>query len=453
MKSPHPSPPEREVPRGVPVAAPSGGPAPDAASSRTAGLPSGAGHDRRAAETGPVTGGGLPKRRKGALAGKFGSGPQGGATGTVPPADEGDGAVEGGDARPGQAGERVTVPRLTQFSSLGPRRGSTARGTASSVGPGAPRAAGPGRDGAGGAPREHGRAGGSGSGAGGTSAPAGAGRGASVRSLLGGRRRVLLIAAAVAGVALITGAVAGLSGSDGDASARSTTGTVYGPGNRPDVEDLLPDPAASASGSAAPGGPSRSTAPASPGTAKTDASPGAGGTGAAKDGGDPVQAPGGTAAGPAPSGGTAAGSPAGGSGGGPGGGSGAVAPGVRVRSHAVMSRCIDVAGGRGKDGSPLEIRDCSGAASQRWTFASDGTVRAMGLCMDAAGAQTSDGTTVQLANCNGGPAQRFRLNIRHDLVSRLAGKCVDIRDNQTADGSRLQLWSCAGTPNQKWSSG
>nr|ANO42346.1 peptidase, S1E (streptogrisin A) subfamily [Streptomyces sp. SAT1] len=116
-------------------------------------------------------------------------------------------------------------------------------------------------------------------------------------------------------------------------------------------------------------------------------------------------------------------------------------------------RCVGVVGGQGKDGAPLEIRDCSGAAAQKWTFAPDGTVRAMGLCMDAAGARTSNGTTVQLANCNGGPAQRFDLNIRHDLVSGLADKCVDVRDNQSGNGGRLQLWTCAGTPNQKWSSG
>ncbi|MGW5652642.1 ricin-type beta-trefoil lectin domain protein [Streptomyces humi] len=129
---------------------------------------------------------------------------------------------------------------------------------------------------------------------------------------------------------------------------------------------------------------------------------------------------------------------------------GSSSSGVMVFSHA-SHRCLTVAGGQGKDGSPLEIRDCSGSSAQKWTFASDGTIRAFGLCMDAAGASTANGTVVQLATCNGGPAQQFRLNVRQDLTSVLANKCVDVKDQQTANGTRLQLWSCAGTDNQKWS--
>lgn len=130
------------------------------------------------------------------------------------------------------------------------------------------------------------------------------------------------------------------------------------------------------------------------------------------------------------------------------GGSGS--KGVMVFSHA-SGRCLTVAGGKGIDGSPLEIRDCSGSSAQKWTFASDGTIRTFGLCMDAAGASTVNGTVVQLATCNGGPAQQFRLNVRQDLTSVLADKCVDVKDERTANGTRLQLWSCAGTDNQKWS--
>ncbi|MEU1268596.1 RICIN domain-containing protein [Streptomyces sp. NPDC005799] len=133
-----------------------------------------------------------------------------------------------------------------------------------------------------------------------------------------------------------------------------------------------------------------------------------------------------------------------------GGTSGSSGSGVMVFSHA-SGRCLSVAGGAGKDGSPLEIRDCSGSSAQKWTFASDGTIRAFGLCMDAAGASTANGTVVQLATCNGGPAQQFRLNVRQDLTSVLADKCVDVKNNGTTNGTRLQLWSCAGTDNQKWS--
>ncbi|WP_326555176.1 RICIN domain-containing protein [Micromonospora sp. NBC_01813] len=113
------------------------------------------------------------------------------------------------------------------------------------------------------------------------------------------------------------------------------------------------------------------------------------------------------------------------------------------------SKCIDVDGGRGRDGARLHIWDCIGVASQRWTF-QNGTVRTMGLCMDAAGGSMADGTPIQLANCNGGQAQRWTLNKAHDLVNTVTGRCIDVRDKGTANGTRLQLWACSGTGNQKW---
>jgi hypothetical protein len=112
-------------------------------------------------------------------------------------------------------------------------------------------------------------------------------------------------------------------------------------------------------------------------------------------------------------------------------------------------RCIDVPGKTAEDGERLQVRDCTGAPNQRWTFDSDGTVRALGLCMDLARAATADGTAVQVANCNGGDAQRFTLNAAGDLVGARAGKCVDVRD-RGGDGALLQIWRCEGQENQKW---
>ncbi|TFV33512.1 hypothetical protein E4K10_35610 [Streptomyces sp. T1317-0309] len=126
--------------------------------------------------------------------------------------------------------------------------------------------------------------------------------------------------------------------------------------------------------------------------------------------------------------------------------------GVSIWSHA-SGRCIDVSGGRGNDGTPLDIWDCGGTARMKWQFMSDGTVRAMGKCMDVAWGSSANGAVIQLANCSGNPAQQFRLNSAHDLVNPQADKCVDVKDEGTGNGTRLQLWSCNGQDNQKWSSG
>ncbi|MEU2284323.1 RICIN domain-containing protein [Streptomyces sp. NPDC013178] len=128
-------------------------------------------------------------------------------------------------------------------------------------------------------------------------------------------------------------------------------------------------------------------------------------------------------------------------------------PGVRVSSH-LGGRCVTAVGAEttdAKDGTPLEIRDCSDGSWQKIDFRSDGTARMFGLCMDLAGANDANGTPIQLANCNGGWAQKFKLNSSHDLVNTAIGKCVDIVDKVNANGTRLQLWTCYGTDNQKWS--
>ncbi|MFF3606800.1 ricin-type beta-trefoil lectin domain protein [Streptomyces sp. NPDC002463] len=126
-------------------------------------------------------------------------------------------------------------------------------------------------------------------------------------------------------------------------------------------------------------------------------------------------------------------------------------PGMRVFSHA-SQRCVDVVGGKAAPGAALMIWDCSGSASQRWTFPSDGTMRALGLCAEVTGGSTADGADLRMASCDGGAAQRITLNVRHDLAASQANKCLDVRDNLTSNGTRLQLWSCNGHDNQKWSS-
>lgn len=127
----------------------------------------------------------------------------------------------------------------------------------------------------------------------------------------------------------------------------------------------------------------------------------------------------------------------------------ATVPGRAIAGYA-SSKCIEVSAHAGKDGSPLRLWGCDGDAWQKWVFASDGSVRSMGLCLDIANASQDNGATVQLAVCNGGWAQKFNLNSSHDLVNSVIGKCVDAKDAGTANGTRLQLWDCAGTSNQKW---
>ncbi|MFE0593159.1 family 16 glycosylhydrolase [Micromonospora echinospora] len=125
-------------------------------------------------------------------------------------------------------------------------------------------------------------------------------------------------------------------------------------------------------------------------------------------------------------------------------------PGTTRLRGVGSGRCIDIPSANPVDGAKLQIWDCNTTVAQQWTFAADGTVRAMGKCMDPAWAGTANGTEVNLVTCNGNPVQRFTLSAAGDLVNLSSNRCVDVRENVTANGGKLQLWDCAGTPNQKW---
>ncbi|MEU5672149.1 family 16 glycosylhydrolase [Micromonospora sp. NPDC047753] len=133
------------------------------------------------------------------------------------------------------------------------------------------------------------------------------------------------------------------------------------------------------------------------------------------------------------------------------GGGGDPTPGTNRIRGAQSGRCIDIPGADPVEGAKLQIWDCNTTAAQSWTFASDGTVRAMGKCMDPAWAGTANGTEVNLVSCNGNTAQRFTLNGAGDLVNLNANKCVDVREANPNNGGKLHLWDCLGAANQKWS--
>jgi hypothetical protein len=112
-------------------------------------------------------------------------------------------------------------------------------------------------------------------------------------------------------------------------------------------------------------------------------------------------------------------------------------------------RCIDVTDGNYLGNPQLQIWSCvAGSQNQRWTFYSDGTLRAYGRCMTADGGSLANGTRILLKSCDGTASQHFVLNASHDLTR--SNRCVDATDQGTASGTKLQLWECGGTSNQKW---
>ncbi|MFF0791780.1 lectin [Streptomyces spiralis] len=125
--------------------------------------------------------------------------------------------------------------------------------------------------------------------------------------------------------------------------------------------------------------------------------------------------------------------------------------GAAIRGLA--GKCVDVAGANPANGTAVQLYDCNGTAAQQWTFASDGSLRALGKCLDVTDNGTADGSKVQLWDCTGGPNQKWVLSSAHDIVNPQANKCLDVTGNTSANGTPLQIWTCTGGANQKWSVG
>lgn len=109
-------------------------------------------------------------------------------------------------------------------------------------------------------------------------------------------------------------------------------------------------------------------------------------------------------------------------------------------------KCMDVKGGGGAAGKPVQIWDCSNAPNQRWTLAPDGSIRAQGLCLEAPGySPTTLGAKLQVWDCNGLPLQKWVRRADFSLFNPNSGYCVNAPDSATANGTPLQLWRCNGT--------
>ncbi|MFF9687103.1 ThuA domain-containing protein [Streptomyces sp. NPDC014623] len=116
----------------------------------------------------------------------------------------------------------------------------------------------------------------------------------------------------------------------------------------------------------------------------------------------------------------------------------------------IGGKCVDVANGASADGTQIQLWTCNQSAAQKWTVATDGTLRALGKCMDISGGGTADGTKIQLYGCNGTGAQKWAPQTDGTLRNPQSGKCLDASGVSSADGTKLHLWTCLAATNQKW---
>lgn len=100
-------------------------------------------------------------------------------------------------------------------------------------------------------------------------------------------------------------------------------------------------------------------------------------------------------------------------------------------------------------GGGVELRGCSGSAAQRWTVATDGTLRAFGLCLSTQGGGTAKGTRVIVENCNTSDVQEWYRGANGSVRNGRSGTCMD-GPNEPGNPLTVEIWHCTGGEYQRW---
>jgi hypothetical protein len=109
---------------------------------------------------------------------------------------------------------------------------------------------------------------------------------------------------------------------------------------------------------------------------------------------------------------------------------------------AAGGRCLSLGRLFAVDGTPVQTSGCSNVSYQRWTMASDGTLRVVDRCA----AVTAD-ATVRIGDCDDRPAAQWRAGPRGSLVNPETGRCL------TDPGSlatTVTVTECTGAATQRW---
>jgi cell wall-associated NlpC family hydrolase len=135
------------------------------------------------------------------------------------------------------------------------------------------------------------------------------------------------------------------------------------------------------------------------------------------------------------------------------------APGQIV--SGASGRCMDAdgPGGKGHNGSVVQLWDCNTNVWQKWTYTGDGHIKSRydNRCLDADGGGTRDqnGAVIQMWDCNGNAWQKWTVGSDGKIRSQYNSRCLDSDRNgmHTQQGALLQLWDCNANSWQSWPNG
>ncbi|MGW3041834.1 glycoside hydrolase family 3 C-terminal domain-containing protein [Kitasatospora sp. NPDC001159] len=116
----------------------------------------------------------------------------------------------------------------------------------------------------------------------------------------------------------------------------------------------------------------------------------------------------------------------------------------------IAGQCVDINRASTANGAAVQLYHCNSTGAQDWSVQQDGSLRAFGKCLDVTNGWTAAGTPAQLYDCNGTGAQRWQPRGDGTLLNPASNRCLDAQDGSSADWTRLQIWDCHAGPDQRW---
>ncbi|PBC69777.1 ricin-type beta-trefoil lectin protein [Streptomyces sp. TLI_235] len=119
-------------------------------------------------------------------------------------------------------------------------------------------------------------------------------------------------------------------------------------------------------------------------------------------------------------------------------------------SMANPTRCLDNWGP--SEGGALRFYNCWNGASQKFTFATDGTLRSGNLCVSVQDDRTDNGAPVVMASCRGTTGQIWTLKPDGVLYNPKSARAIELPGWNDANGTALSIWDYLGPThtNQRW---
>ncbi|MFI5890353.1 ricin-type beta-trefoil lectin domain protein [Actinoplanes sp. NPDC051513] len=107
--------------------------------------------------------------------------------------------------------------------------------------------------------------------------------------------------------------------------------------------------------------------------------------------------------------------------------------------------CLDLNGAVTADFNHVQVFGCNNTDAQRWTLATDGTLRVLGMCALVVGDDS-----VRITGCDGRTTARWRVSGQL-LINAAGNECLTDPSSGTAAGTPVKVADCNGRANQRWS--